>query len=145
MKEELKNEVVVGFDNEADQSEVVLENNEPDVVWEDVLNENELPDGWEDQLYENRRDRQFKEELEDESRKNTGTWVRPLDYWFTKKRHDYTDNMPRKARIDAPGALHHIIVRGIERRKVFYDDSDWDNFLERLGGVLTETGTPCFA
>ena len=53
--------------------------------------------------------------------------------------------MPRKARIDAPGALHHIIVRGIERRKIFYDDSDRDNFLERLGGVLTETGTPCFA
>jgi hypothetical protein len=24
--------------------------------------------------------------------------------------------MPRRARIDAPGALHHIIVRGIERR-----------------------------
>lgn len=23
--------------------------------------------------------------------------------------------MPRKARIDAPGAVHHIIVRGIER------------------------------
>jgi len=32
--------------------------------------------------------------------------------------------MPRKARIDAPGALHHIIVRGIERRKIFYDDND---------------------
>lgn len=27
--------------------------------------------------------------------------------------------MPRKSRIDAPGALHHIIVRGIERRKIF--------------------------
>ena len=53
--------------------------------------------------------------------------------------------MPRKDRIDATGALHHIIVRGIERRKIFYDDSDRDNFLERLGGVLTETGTPCFA
>jgi hypothetical protein len=25
--------------------------------------------------------------------------------------------MPRQARIDAPGALHHIIVRGIERRR----------------------------
>jgi len=25
--------------------------------------------------------------------------------------------MPRKARIDAPGALQHIIVRGIEQRK----------------------------
>ena len=24
--------------------------------------------------------------------------------------------MPRKARIDALGALHHIIIRGIERR-----------------------------
>lgn len=53
--------------------------------------------------------------------------------------------MPRKARIDTPGALHHIIVRGIERRKVFYDDTDWDNFLKRFGIVLTETATPCFA
>jgi REP element-mobilizing transposase RayT len=53
--------------------------------------------------------------------------------------------MPRKARIDAPGALHHIIVRGIERRNIFYDDDDRDNFLDRLGVVLTETGTPCFA
>jgi len=32
--------------------------------------------------------------------------------------------MPRKARIDAPGALHHIIVRGIERREIFKDDAD---------------------
>ena len=32
--------------------------------------------------------------------------------------------MPRNARIDAPGALHHIIVRGIERRKIFNDDVD---------------------
>ena len=37
-------------------------------------------------------------------------------------------SMPRKACIDAPGALHHIIVRGIERRKIFYDDDDLDNF-----------------
>jgi REP element-mobilizing transposase RayT len=53
--------------------------------------------------------------------------------------------MPRKARIDAPGALHHIIVRGIERRKIFYDDDDRDNFLERLGAILDDTRTPCFA
>ena len=53
--------------------------------------------------------------------------------------------MPRKARIDAPGALHHIIVRGIERRKIFYDDRDRDDFLFRLGQVLTQTETPCFA
>ncbi len=32
--------------------------------------------------------------------------------------------MPRKTRIDTPGALHDIIVRGIERRKIFKDDTD---------------------
>ena len=53
--------------------------------------------------------------------------------------------MPRKDRINAPGVLHHIIVRGIERRKIFYDDQDRNNFLERLGVVLTETDTSCFA
>ena len=52
--------------------------------------------------------------------------------------------MPRKARIDAPGAIHHIIVRGIERRKIFKDDSDRINFLDRLGKVFSETGTKCF-
>ena len=53
--------------------------------------------------------------------------------------------MPRKARIDAPGALHHIICRGIERRKIFTDDIDRNNFIDRLGNILVETQTPCFA
>ena len=53
--------------------------------------------------------------------------------------------MPRKARIDAPGALHHIIVRGVERRKIFFDDTDRDRFLERLSDVLEDTRTACFA
>ena len=53
--------------------------------------------------------------------------------------------MPRKARIDAPGALQHIIVRGIERRKIFKDDIDRYDFLDRLGNVLMDTATPCFA
>jgi putative transposase len=38
--------------------------------------------------------------------------------------------MPRRARIDAPGALHHIIVRGIERRKFFREDFDLRRVLE---------------
>jgi hypothetical protein len=29
--------------------------------------------------------------------------------------------MPRKARIDAPAALHHVIVRGIEVKAIFKD------------------------
>ena len=53
--------------------------------------------------------------------------------------------MPRKARIDAAGALHHIICRGIERRKLFWTDFDRDDFLERLETVLVESGTPCYA
>lgn len=53
--------------------------------------------------------------------------------------------MPRKARIDAPGALHHIIARGIERRKIFLDDDDRENFLERLGSIVSCSGTQCFA
>jgi len=53
--------------------------------------------------------------------------------------------MPRKARINAPGALHHIIFRGIERRKIFRDNKDRDNFLDRLGNVLSDTDTPCYA
>jgi putative transposase len=53
--------------------------------------------------------------------------------------------MPRKARIDAPGAVHHIIVRGIERRRIFKDDLDRERFLEKLGSVLAEGATGCFA
>ncbi len=53
--------------------------------------------------------------------------------------------MPRKARIDAPDALHHIIIRGIKRQRIFSDDQDRDNFVKRLGDIVTETQTFCFA
>lgn len=53
--------------------------------------------------------------------------------------------MPRKARIDAPGALQHIICRGIERRDIFIDNSDKDSFVARLGQVLLASKTPCYA
>ena len=53
--------------------------------------------------------------------------------------------MPRKARIDAPGALHHIIVRGIEKKPIFRDNIDKDNILQRTGHILEESSTPCYA
>ena len=53
--------------------------------------------------------------------------------------------MPRKARIDAPGALHHIIVRGIEKRKIFKDHADRKSFIKRLGDILSGSKTPCYA
>ncbi len=53
--------------------------------------------------------------------------------------------MPRQARIDALGALHHIILRGIEQKLIFKDQQDYNNFLKRVSRILTETATPCFA
>ena len=53
--------------------------------------------------------------------------------------------MPRLARLDAPGVLHHIIIRGIERRKIFRDDKDRDNFIDRLSDLLPATQTACYA
>jgi len=53
--------------------------------------------------------------------------------------------MPRKARIDAPGALHHIICRGIERREIFRDDTDRNSFIERFGRLVSESKTDCYA
>ena len=52
--------------------------------------------------------------------------------------------MPRKARIDAPGALHHIIIRGIERKAIFKDNADRANFVERLSRIILETETGCY-
>ena len=53
--------------------------------------------------------------------------------------------MPRKARIDGPGALHHIITRGIEKKAIFRKGRDREGFVARLGDVLSDTSTPCFA
>jgi len=53
--------------------------------------------------------------------------------------------MPRKARIDAPGALHHVIIRGIERKKIFRSDYDLKNFIKRLQKLIPYTQTDCFA
>ena len=53
--------------------------------------------------------------------------------------------MPRRARIDAPGALHHIVIRGIEGKAIFKDDTDREDFIDRLSSLLQETATPCYA
>ncbi len=44
--------------------------------------------------------------------------------------------MPGKARKDAPGALHHVIIRGIERRKIFRSDYDRENLITRLSELI---------
>jgi REP element-mobilizing transposase RayT len=53
--------------------------------------------------------------------------------------------MPRKSRIDAPGALHHVVARGIDRGKIFQDPVDKRNFIERLAEIIKGTETSCYA
>ena len=53
--------------------------------------------------------------------------------------------MPRRSRIDAVGALHHVIARGVARRKIFFEDKDRDDFLDRLGTILKESDCACYA
>lgn len=53
--------------------------------------------------------------------------------------------MPRQARLDAPGVLHHIMIRGMERREIFLDDGDREDLQERLAHLLPQTGTHCYA
>lgn len=53
--------------------------------------------------------------------------------------------MPRAARIDIPGLLQHVMVRGIEKRDIFLDDSDRTFFVQRLSTLLEATGTQCLA
>ena len=64
---------------------------------------------------------------------------------------DYRDGwwqnrpMPRGPRLDIPGLLHHVIVRGVERRKIFLDDEDREAFRKRFVCLLEATGTECLA
>jgi putative transposase len=53
--------------------------------------------------------------------------------------------MPRQARLDAPGTLHHVMIRGIERSPIFKDDQDRQDFVSRTGRVAKETGTRILA
>jgi REP element-mobilizing transposase RayT len=53
--------------------------------------------------------------------------------------------MPRGPRLDAPGTLHHVIIRGIEKREIVVDDDDRCFFVKRIGEVATKTDTTIYA
>lgn len=52
--------------------------------------------------------------------------------------------MPRGPRVDAPGAVHHVMVRGIERRAIFLDTEDYEVFLALLDRLVPELSFRCF-
>jgi putative transposase len=53
--------------------------------------------------------------------------------------------MPRHARLDVPGALHHVMVRGANQSAIFEDERDRARFLERLGEKVTEARASVYA
>ena len=53
--------------------------------------------------------------------------------------------MPRLARLDAPGVIHHVMIRGIERRKIFRNNKDRNDMMDRLTDLLPATNTTCYA
>ena len=53
--------------------------------------------------------------------------------------------MPRSARLDAPGALHHVMGRGIERRNIFRSAVDRKDFVERLASLTADDGMAIYA
>jgi len=53
--------------------------------------------------------------------------------------------MPRGARLDAKGALHHVMVRGLERRKIFLTERDRKDLVSRLAAIIPKSGARIYA
>ena len=48
--------------------------------------------------------------------------------------------MPRKARMEFPGPVYHVLDRGDRREAIFVDEGDRDIFLRTVGEVFRRTG-----
>lgn len=65
---------------------------------------------------------------------------------MTQLRHpDKLHNMPRGPRLDTPGALHHVMVRGLERQTIFRSEQDREDLVGRLDRVCHKTGLAVLA
>jgi putative transposase len=53
--------------------------------------------------------------------------------------------MPRGPRLDAPGVLHHVMVRGIERRAIARDARDRADFVARVAALATAQAWTIYA
>jgi len=53
--------------------------------------------------------------------------------------------MPRKPRLNVPGAVYHVMSRCLEHYSIFTDDSDRDQFTSLLGLYLGQTEAQCYA
>ncbi len=49
-------------------------------------------------------------------------------------------SMPRKLRLEYPGAIYHVMSRGDRREDIFLDDVDRQDFLKTLAEACQKTG-----
>jgi putative transposase len=75
--------------------------------------------------------------------KKKGTFVQNV-LWFFHFVWHFTE-MPRLARLDAPGILHHIMGRGIERSNIFINNKDRNDFISRLSLLVVEGAFEVYA
>lgn len=55
------------------------------------------------------------------------------------------DSMARKPRLFAPGVLYHVIVRGNNRQKTFFNDGDYQAYIARLVRYRMQFGVTIYA
>ncbi len=53
--------------------------------------------------------------------------------------------MPRQTRLDTPGTLHHVIIRGIKKRIIVDNQADREDFVSRMGLIAINTETVIYA
>jgi putative transposase len=53
--------------------------------------------------------------------------------------------MPRKARLDAPGTLHHVMIRGMDGVEIFREEQDRQAFIDRLSQLVESSQTRILA
>ena len=53
--------------------------------------------------------------------------------------------MPRQTRLDTPGTLHHVIIRGIEKRSIVDNQADREDFVSRMFKIATDTDSFIYA
>lgn len=53
--------------------------------------------------------------------------------------------MPRQARLDTPGTLHHVMIRGIDKGNIVDDRKDRQDFVSRMGDIASDTKTAIYA
>ena len=53
--------------------------------------------------------------------------------------------MPRGPRLDMEGALHHVMVRGLEARDIFRSDTDREDLVKRLNEIVPKAQTVIYA